>query len=175
MIRGLPTMNPEFSTWPALYDLLFDLRHRARQPLPYPTTGDPSAVAVLTFRLATDGVAQVLAKHLRALKTADTPDTSPFQRTILISGAIDTTVWNPAELADNHWLIPALALNTPLSTSFYSPITQHSDTYHTLPHSLLRESRATANMLTNILESTNVQLLIIENVNSLPYNISASL
>jgi glycosyltransferase involved in cell wall biosynthesis len=161
-------------TWQQLYSSVSSLRSTLPEPI-VATSSCPKSIALITFRLSTDGVARVIASHIKALRTirAELPDM--LDRIILISGGVDPRYWRRNVLGDRQVTVPALGLKCPTTAAFYSPLKRNNKRYRTLPARIWRLSNALVRRLEKAIHAENVGYLMIHNVNSLPYNIVGAL
>lgn len=132
---------------------------------------DPSvgfAVGVVTFRIGADGVARMIAARTRAIR-----DEVKGSRIVLITGSVQ--FWDPSDLCDHLVIEPLLGLDSAACETATSWTEAESSMYRDLPSRIWDEGIVISQAIAAAAKQHDLDFLVVDNVNSLPYNISASL
>jgi uridine kinase len=166
------------TTWNTIYFELFSLLNNYRltkKAFNSANKLDSGSIGFITFRISIDGVARLITKHISCLRSIKQDGQLSFQDIILITGNVNDRFFLPSAFGDRFYIIPELGLQCDISSDFYKSFERDTHHYNTLPNRILTKAKSIVNDLKRIIINENITLLIIENINSLPYNICASL
>ena len=131
-------------------------------------------MAIVTFRLGSDAVATAISQHVASLRILRS-EFAICDKVLVVSGGLERRYWPQLSLGAEHVLLPGLGIDCPVTQLFYQPIRRGSREYRVLPRRIWAKAEKLATRLTAIVKRHDVGLLVVENVNSLPYNICAAI
>lgn len=165
-------------TWNHILHKLYQLKSKHLQRKEHSIASylsQNNSIGFLTFRISVDGVASTLSDHVNALRRLKENGMIEFSKVVLMCAELDMRFWNSHDLCDSLHLIPQIGLNCAISSNFYSHVNSTSSRLNQLAQNIWEKAHFIARKMKRIIKEEGIGLLIVENVNSLPYNICASL
>ncbi|MGC2424205.1 MAG: glycosyltransferase [Nitrospirota bacterium] len=160
-------------TWYDLYSKLYKLKTAKKK---YETSlSKVNSIGIITYRLGVDGVANAISGHVKILRTLKKNNHIDYSTLILVTGSIDIALTEATQICDDYYLLPEMGLSCNVSSAFYSSFKNEESLYDRMPEALLAKANLIKNKIKKIVLTRKIEILILENVNSLPYNICTTL